>query len=348
MDTAVEQGARAVSSQSPYGCTVQKTACKEGITKMDKSVQVAGIDVSKDKLDVHILASDLGFVVGRNKRGLGDLARRLRQAGIGEVALEASGGYEREVIEALEADGLVVHLLNPARVRRFAEAAGILAKTDPIDARLIALYCQHFPGVGLTRRSEKASRLGEFLIVRGMLRKAIDEARNRLEHLREPALRCLVERTLESVRADLKSIDADIVRVIEEDEEMRRKAEILRSMIGVGPVLTGNLLARMPELGHTGRRPAALLCGVAPADKKSGKSRRRSTIAGGRDDLRPILHMVALAAIRRNPAIAAFASRLAANGKSKRLIIAACSRKIVVILNAMLRDQTQWRNPQNA
>ncbi len=327
---------------------VHETACKEGITKMERIIQVAGIDVSKDKLDVHILASNLDFVVGRDRRGLSDLARRLRKAGVGEVALEASGGYEREVIEALEADGLVVHLLNPARVRKYAEAIGIVAKTDPIDARLIASYCQHFPGTGLTRRPEKASRLGEFLIVRGMLLKAIDEARNRLEHLREPALRCLVERALEGAKAELKTVDAGMAQVIEDDEELRRKAGILRSMTGVGPVLTGNLLARMPEMGHTGRRQVAVLCGVAPADRKSGKSRRRSIIAGGRDGLRPVLHMVALAAIRSNPTIAAFAKRLSAAGKSRRLVIAACSRKIVVILNAMLRDQTKWRNPKTA
>ena len=315
---------------------------------MDNTIQIAGIDVSKDKLDVHILASNLGFVVGRTRRGLGELARRLRKAGIGEVAVEASGGYEGEVIDALEVDGFVVHLLNPARVRLFAEASGMLAKTDAIDARLIALYCRHFPSAGLVRRPKEARRLGEFLTVRGMLLKAIDEARNRLEHLREPALRGLVEQALDGAKADLKIVDAGIARVIEEDEEMRRKAEILRSMIGVGPVLTGNLLARMPELGQTGRRQAALLCGVAPADKKSGKSRRRSTIAGGRDDLRPILHMVALTAIRSNPTIAAFARKLSAACKSKRLVIAACARKIVVILNAMLRDQTQWRNSKIA
>ena len=344
----MEQGARVASSQSPYGCTVHQTACKEGITKMDKIAQVAGIDVSKDKLDVHVLASNQDFAVGRDESGLGDLVRRLRQAGIDEVAVEASGGYEREVIEALEAAGLVVHLLNPTRVRRFAEAIGKLAKTDPIDARLIALYCQHFPEAGLTRRPEQANRLGEFLTVRDMLLKAIDEARNRLEHLREPTLRCLLERVLEQARDDLKSIDAGIARVIKEDEEMRRKAEILRSMIGVGPVMTANLLARLPELGQVGRRPAALLCGVAPADRQSGKNRRPSRIAGGRDQLRPILHMVALAAIRSNPAITAFAYRLSAAGKPRRLVIAACSRKIVVILNAMLRDQTSWRNPKTA
>jgi transposase len=315
---------------------------------MDNIVAIAGIDVSKDKLDVHILPSNLVFTVERDRRGLADLVRRLRKAGVGEVALEASGDYERIVIEELEANGFVVHLLNPARVRLFAEAAGILAKTDPIDARVIALYCRHFPDKGLTRRPDNARKLGEFLTVRAMLHKIIDEARNRLEHLRDPDLRARTERTLADAKAQLKDIDAGMARVIAEDQAMAAKAKLVRSLIGAGPVLAANLLAGVPELGTIGRRQAARLCGVSPTDNKSGKGRRRSKLDGGRDQLRPVLHMVALAAMRSNPAVSAFAKRLSANGKPKLLIIAACARKIIVILNAMLRDQTLWRSPKAA
>jgi transposase len=310
---------------------------------MDNSVAIAGIDVSKDKLDVHILPGNLVFTISRERRGLASLVSRLRKAGAGRVALEASGDYERRVIEELEGDGFVVQLLNPTRVRRFAEAAGILAKTDPIDARLIALYGQHFPETGLTRRPEQARKLGEFLTARDMLLSIVGEARNRLEHLREPALRTLAQHFLADATARLKDLEAAIATVIAEDDAMDRKARIVRSMIGAGPVLTSNLLARMPELGSIGRRQAARLCGVAPADRQSGKSQRRARIDGGRDRLRPILHMAALAAMRHNPAIAAFAKTLATAGKPKRLVIAACARKIIVILNAMLRDQTNWR-----
>lgn len=315
---------------------------------MDNTVAIAGIDVSKDKLDVHILPSNLVFIVERDRPGLAALVRRLRKAGVGEVALEASGDYERVVIEELEADGLVVHLLNPARVRLFAEAAGMLAKTDPIDAKLIALYCQHFPDKGLTRRPENARKLGEFLTVRAMLHKIIDEARNRLEHLRDPDLRARTERTLADARTQLKDIDTSIARIIAEDQAMASKAKLVRSLIGAGPVLTANLLAGVPELGSIGRRQAARLCGVSPTDDKSGKGRRRSRLDGGRDQLRPILHMVALAAMRSNPVISAFAKRLTAKGKPKLLVIAACARKIIVILNAMLRDQTPWQTPKPA
>lgn len=325
-----------------------QTVCKEGITKMNDTVAIAGIDVSKDKLDVHLLPSTLGFTVGRDRRGLTDLVRRLRKAGVARAALEASGDYEHLVVEALEAGGFVVQLLNPMRVRRFAEAAGILAKTDPIDARVIALYGQHFPGKGVARKPEQARKLSEFLSARSMLQAILGEARNRLEHLGEPSLRALAETVLGQTTAQLKQLEAAIAAVIAEDRELDRKADIIRSFIGAGPVLTSNLLARVPELGSVTRRQAAQLCGVAPADRQSGKSQRRATVQGGRDHLRPILHMVALAAIRSNPVLAAFAQRLAAAGKPRRLVITACARKVIVTLNAMLRDQTHWRHAHAA
>jgi len=310
---------------------------------MSKMVVIAGIDVSKGKLDIHVLPSNQTFVVTRDPRGLTDLARRLRQAGVEQVALEASGDYERIVIEALEADGLVVHLLNPARVRAFAEAIGILAKTDPIDARLIALYCQHFPDKGLTRRPEQARKLGEFLNMRDMLLKLAGEIRNSLEHVREPALKALADTLAADVAAKLKDVERGIAKVIADDEASARKARIIRSFTGAGPVLTSSLLARVPEIGGVTRHAAARLCRAAPSDRQSGRTRHRSSIEGGRDHVRPVLHMAALAAMRSNPIIKAFAQRLSAAGKPKKLVIAACARKMVVILNAMLRDNTAWK-----
>lgn len=310
---------------------------------MSKMVVIAGIDVSKDKLDIHVLPSNQTFVVNRDPRGLASLARRLRQAGVEQVALEASGDYERIVIETLEADGFVVQLLNPARVRAFAEAIGMLAKTDPIDARLIALYCQHFPGTGLTRRPEQARKLGEFLNMRDMLLKLAGEIRNSLEHVREPALKALADTLSADVAAKLKDVEHGIARLIADDEASTRKARIIRSFTGAGPVLTSSLLARVPELGAVTRHAAARLCRAAPSDRQSGRTRHRASIEGGRDHVRPVLHMAALAAMRSNPIIKAFAQRLSAAGKPKKLVIAACARKMVVTLNAMLRDNTEWK-----
>lgn len=315
---------------------------------MDNSVTIAGIDVSKDKLDVHVLPSNLAFTASRTPAGLKELVKRLSKAGVEGVALEASGDYERTVIEALQSKGLVVQLLNPMRVRRFAEAEGTLAKTDPIDARVIASYAQHFPDAGLVRRPEQARKLGEFVAVRRMLLGIANEARSRLEHLRQPELRAMLEQTLADTKVRIETIEEAIAAVIAADQEMARKAKLIRSFAGAGPVLCSNLLARVPELGQVTRRQAAHLCAVAPADRQSGKSRRRATIEGGRHQLRPILYMVALAAIRSNPAIKAFAARLSAAGKSKRLVLAACARKIIVILNAMLRDQKQWQHAKAA
>ena len=310
---------------------------------MSTMVVIAGIDVSKDKLDIHILPSNQTFMVDRDRRGLANLIRRLRKAGVEQVALEASGDYERIVIEALEAAGFVVHLLNPARVRAFAEAIGILAKTDPIDARLIALYCQHFPDKGLTRRPEKARKLGEFLNMRTMLLKVAGEIRNSLEHVREPGLKALADTLADDIAAKLKDVEDRIAKAIADDVATKRKARIVRSFTGAGPVLTSSLLARVPELGSVTRHAAARLSGIAPTDRQSGRSKRRSSIDGGRDQLRPVLHMAALAAIRSNPIIKAFAQKLSAAGKPKQLVIAACARKMIVILNAMLRDNTEWK-----
>lgn len=226
---------------------------------MSDIVGIAGIDVSKDKLDVHVLSAALDFTVSRDRRGLAELCRRLDKAGVTRVALEASGDYERLVIEGLEAHGFLVQLLNPTRVRRFAEASGILAKTDPIDARLIAGYSRHFPEAGLTRRPEQARKLGEFLSVRAMLQSMIGEARNRLEHLREPGLRQIAERSMAQAMDSLKQVEAGIARAIAEDEAMARKARLVRTLVGAGPVLASLLLARVPELGCVGRRQAARL-----------------------------------------------------------------------------------------
>lgn len=309
---------------------------------MDTTIAVAGIDVSKAQLDV-CMPDGGTFTVSRDKKGLATLRKRCRQAAVTHIALEASGGYEQEVLDALEDGDWQLRLLNPRRVRRFADVVGILAKTDPIDARLIARYTQHFPDAGIVRKPPQARRLAEFLRVRTMLRKAIDEARNQLEQLREPALRDMVLRYRAGLQDRLKALDADIEAATAEDEALAHKATLMRSMCGVGPVLATSMLALLPELGTLSGKQAARLAGTAPTDDKSGKRNGRSTVSGGRDGLAEILHMAALNAMRFNPDIKVFADRLAANGKDFQLVCMACSRKIVVTLNAMLRDNLPWQ-----
>ena len=179
--------------------------------------------------------------------------------------------------------------------------------------------------------------------MRDMLLKLAGEIRNSLEHVREPALKALADTLSADVAAKLKDVEHRIAKVIADDEASTRKARIIRSFTAAGPVLTSSLLARVPEIGGVTRHAAARLCRAAPTDRQSGRSRRRSSIEGGRDQVRPVLHMAALAAMRSNSVIKAFAQKLSAAGKPKQLVIAACARKMVVILNAMLRDDTEWK-----
>lgn len=308
---------------------------------MDTTIAVAGIDVSKAKLDVCMPDGD-AFTVSRDKPGLATLRKRCRQAKLSHIAVEASGGYEQDVLDALERGDWQLRLLNPGRVRRFAQAAGVLAKDDPLDARMIRGYTQTFPDAGLARKSPQARQLSEFLCVRTMLRKALDDARNQLEHLRDGELRKLVEAYRGDLQKRLDGIDADIAQAIAGDHDMARKASLMRSMCGVGPVLSASLLALMPELGTLTGKEAANLAGTAPATNKSGKTTRHAAVRGGRDGIAEVLHMAALNAMRFNPDIKPFADRLRANGKSFQLVCMACARKIIVTLNAMLRDDLPW------
>jgi transposase len=309
---------------------------------------VAGIDVSKQSLDVQM--AEGGEVIGfdRDKRGLAALCRLLRKAGVERVALEASGGYERMPIEALEQAGFAVQLLNPARVRHFAKARGVLAKTDALDAALVRRYAVHFPDAGLRRKTPHERALAQKLGVRALLRDIIDGARNRLEHLDDDASRAIVQDQLDHARGRLAELDKRIADAIAEDDDMRRKARLLDTAKGVGPVLAAHLLALLPELGQVDRKQAAMLAGCAPVDRASGKAVASARIRGGRKGLRPVLHMAALSAMRFNPPIKAFAQRLAANGKPRALVVAACARKLLVVLNSMLRSNSPWNSAMTA
>lgn len=308
---------------------------------MDTTIAVAGIDVSKAKLDVCMPNGD-AFTVSRDKRGLATLRKHCRQAKVSHIAVEASGGYEQDVLDALEHGAWQLRLLNPGRVRRFAQAAGVLAKDDPLDARMIRGYTQTFPDAGLARKSPQARQLCEFLRLRDMLRKALDDARNQLEHLRDAELRKMVGAYRGDLQTRLDGIDADIAQAIAGDHDMARKAGLMRSMCGVGPVLSASLLALMPELGTLNGKEAASLAGTAPATRRSGTSNRHAAVQGGRDGISEVLHMAALNAMRFNPDIKVFADRLRAEGKAFQLVCMACARKIIVTLNAMLRDNLPW------
>jgi transposase len=309
---------------------------------MAEMVRLAGIDVSKHALDVHVMPSGERRTVSYDRQGLGELRRWLLDLGVAVAALEASGGYEREVSGLLEEAGLVIHRLNPLRVRRFAELRGRLAKTDRLDARTIAEFARAYPQDHQRPRDPRRDRLAEHLLVRRHTQDGITDCINQLEHLRDGRLRRLVTARKAALERALATLDQRLAELIAEHDDLIALGDQLRSVPGVGPVLATTLIALLPELGQLTRRQIAALVGVAPFDRSSGRSIGSKSITAGRVLVRNALYMAAMVAARHNPAIKTFAQRLAAKPGKVRLV--ACMRKLLVTLNAMVRDGAQWQS----
>jgi transposase len=308
---------------------------------MAQQVITAGIDAGKLTLEIFIRPLGLRLEVPRDPAALDAVAQQLIEHQVAVVAIEASGGYERLVIERLTLAGLQVVRLNPLHVRRFAQAGGRRAKNDRIDAEVIAHYAATFPEEGGTLRDPDRDALAEHLLVRAQTLDMATACANQLQHLRDRKLAAALRRRLASLKQSLLALDRRIAGLIAAQPRHRALAMQLRSAAGVGPVVAATLIALLPELGSLTRRQIASLVGLAPYDDDSGRRQGRRAIAGGRKHVRKALYMAALVAIRRSPTIAAFAKRL--HGKKPKVIIVACMRKLLVILNAMVRDQTTWR-----
>ena len=309
---------------------------------MAQMVANAGIDVSKEWLDVALWPKRDGMLrCSRDVAGLKELAAWLREHNVVRVGLEASGGYEREVIDALEGWGVEVALLNPLQVRRFAQAKGRLAKNDRADARTIAQFTAVMIDAPRPSRRRDLDELSEHLTYRRRLRGWIDDCTNQLEHLRDKMLRRKTEARRLKLEAELKTHEKVLAKLVAANEDWNGLAKRLCTVPGVGPVLSQTLIALLPELGSLSRRAIASLAGVAPFDNDSGQRSGDRHIQGGRAAVREALYMAALTARTWNPVIAAFAKRLA--GKDFKVMMVACMRKLLVILNAMLRDGTDWK-----
>lgn len=300
-----------------------------------------GVDVSKDRLDVAVLEGE-SFAVSNDVAGLRDLVRRLRAAKASLIGLEATGGYEKAAVEALLTAGLDARLLDPRKVRRFAQACGVLAKNDRIDAELIARFVALMPSRS-ARIDPAAARLAELVDARRRLVEEQARLDNAARMVRDPVLIRLAQRRRGRTRLDLVLIEKRLAQLIAEDGDLARKDALLRSVPGVGPVLAWTLLARLPELGDLDARQVAALVGVAPYDHDSGARRGRRAIRGGRPIVRNVLYMAALVGARFNPALAAMKARLAQAGKPPKVVLVALMRKLITILNAMLRDNASWR-----
>jgi transposase len=297
-----------------------------------------GIDISKDQLDVHVRPLGTGFSVSNDAAGHAALIGRLRPLRAKRIVLEATGGYERALWLALTEAGLVAAVVNPRQVREFARASGRLAKTDRLDAGVIAHFAETFSPVGVRNPDPVADRLGEHVLYRRGLSDEIVALANQLRRLETTALRQRAERRLARLKADLNEIDREMAAIVDGDPAKKALYACLTAFKGVGPVLACTLIANLRELGTLTRHQTAALIGVAPINHDSGRMRGHRAIAGGRIGVRNVLYVATLSAVRYNPAIKAFYRRLRDNGKPGKVAIVACMRKIATILNARVRD----------
>ncbi len=305
---------------------------------------IVGIDVSKDRLDVHMLPVGDSFFVGNDHAGVDKLISRLREAKADIVALEATGGYEMLAAGALSSAGFAVVVVNPAQVRSYAHALGKRAKTDPIDAAVIAAF------VAATRpeirplRDEESAAFSAIVSRRRQIVQMITAEENRARMAQTKETHKSIKRLLTALRRELESLDNDLDGRIRKSPLWRVREALLTSVPGVGPTTARTLMAELPELGSLDRRQIAALVGVAPFTRQSGKWRGKSFIGGGRGKVRAVLFMAALVAARHNPALKAFRDRLVEAGKPKIVAIVATMRKLLTILNAIIRDTKPWQS----
>jgi transposase len=308
---------------------------------------IVGIDVSKDRLEVFVDSTGESFAVDNTAGGVAGLAARLLSlpapaAPVSLVVVENTGGYERRCAADLMDAGLPVALVNPRRTRDFARAMQWLAKNDRIDARLLAEFGRRV-GPGPAQRVPENRAMLDELVGRRRQLVAMRAAESvRLQQAAGKAVVASLEKHLRQLGAQVHDLEKRIAKMVEDDDDWRGKAELLRSVPGVGPAVAATLVAELPELGSASRQHVAGLAGVAPYDDDSGKWHGRRHCSGGRASVRCALYMAALTARRFNPVIRALSDRLAAAGKPFKLVMVACIRKLLTMLNAVLRRGTPW------
>lgn len=306
-----------------------------------------GIDVSKDRLDVAANTHSIApFHVPRDHGGLADLVERLKPLQAERIAIEATGGFETVVTAALAAAGLPVVIVNPAQVRAFAKALGKRAKTDPIDAAVIARFAAATKPDLRPLPDAETEALGDFVARRRQIVAMIGAENQRLKRASTRTANS-IKRLLKALEKELADIDQDIDDTIRRSPNWLDKVELMKSVPGIGDQIARTLIAELPELGTLDRRQIAALVGLAPWTRQSGQWRGKSFIGGGRAAVRTAIYMGALVAARHNPTLKTFRDRLVAQGKPKLVAIIAVARKLITILNALVRDNQSWRE-QNA
>ena len=301
-----------------------------------------GIDVALDKLDVARSDAHPVVTVANNPAGIAQLVQWLTPVAPATIVVEATGGLEHDILAALLEAGLPVALAHPGRVRQFAKGLGRLAKTDAIDAHVLAEYARLAAPRLAHKRSENQQELDALVTCRRQLTQLRTEQSNRRRQTRSTRALKAIDAVLKTIEKQLTNLDAQIAELIAADEDLSACDAVLQSAPGVGPVLSATILAELSELGSTGRRQISALAGVAPFNHDSGRRKGLRAIRGGRTAVRSVLYMGTIAAMRFNPLIKAFAERLKKTGKKNKIVIVACMRKLITLLNAMLRDHLSW------
>ena len=302
---------------------------------------VIGVDVSKAKLDI-ALPKEL-MTIENNTKTIQQLVDRIKSDSV-IVVMEATGGYENQLVQVLHKHGIALAVVNPRRVRDFAKGIGKDAKTDRIDARVIAYFGEIVKPAPQFAKSDDEKKLGAMVERRRQLLGLIGQEKNRLQQVDDADVRKLIQKSLEMLKKQLKVVDERLAKAIKKPAAgNQRKIEILESAKGIGPVAISTFLADLPELGELNRTEIAKLVGVTPINNESGQQARKRRTMGGRSYVRRVLYMATLSATRHNPSIRNFYQRLLAKGKEKKVALVAAMRKFLTILNTLIKKDELWK-----
>jgi transposase len=315
----------------------------------DTSVSIfVGVDVAKDTLEVFLPYSKEHVSLKNSVDSINNLCLQLQKKRKLMVVMEATGGYEKLLVNQLAKHKIVAAVVNPRQVRDFAKGIGLDAKTDPIDAQVISRFGSVVRPAAVAEKSDHQQKHSALVTRRSQLLDLINQENNRLKQTWDEDVKRSIQATLNTLNTQLKSIDAQLAKMIASDQKNARKIAILDSAIGVGKVLISTIIAELPELGEMNRGQTGKLVGIAPINRDSGKSNGKRFVGGGRGNVRRVLYMATLVAIRHNPTIKDFYQRLKARGKESKVAIVACMRKLITILNSLIKKDELWKNKESA
>lgn len=306
------------------------------------SGKFVGIDVAKDKLDIAVLGEKKASQVGNDEVGIAKLIKKLQTLDPELIVVEATGGYQRAVVLGLYEAGLPVAVVNPSRVRQYARASGLFAKTDKLDAFNLAEFGKQMKPRQFEAKSESGRYISALMVRRRQVEEMLKAEKSCLRTVHAD-MRGSLERMIGTLKEEIKRLERDLDQFMQENEDWQEQEQILTSAKGVGRVTAATVLAELPELGKLDRKKIAALVGLAPMNSDSGKKRGYRKTKGGRIEVRNVLYMSTLVATRYNPLIQAQYQELLRRGKVKKVALTACMRKFLTILNAMMRDKVPFR-----